>query len=360
MKRQRKKKHGVLKVLRRIVLALVLIVALFFGAVTALEYRPNDTDALDVSGSAVTALKEGDSLTVMTWNIGFGALGDNADFFMDGGTMVYPSDKERVQDNMTGIINAISDVDPDLLYVQEADISSWRSHNINQTKLLQEALPDTENAFATNFKVAFLPYPIPPMGKIHSGIMTFSNYHIGTATRVSLPNPYSWPVRCVNLKRCLLVSRIPIKGSDKELVSVNLHLEAYDDGEGKIAQTKMLKEILSEEAKKGNYVIAGGDFNQVFSNIDTSAYPTYEGNWQPGSVDAEEFADDFDLLMDNTNPSCRSLIEPYKDADKTDFQYYLIDGYIVSKNLTVNSLETRNLDFVNTDHNPVVMNVTLN
>jgi len=74
MKRQRKKKHGVLKVLRRIVLALVLIVALFFGAVTALEYRPNDTDALDVSGSAVTALKEGDSLTVMTWNIGFGRL----------------------------------------------------------------------------------------------------------------------------------------------------------------------------------------------------------------------------------------------------------------------------------------------
>lgn len=45
---------------------------------------------------------------------------------------------------------------------------------------------------------------------------------------------------------------------------VNLHLEAYDDGEGKIAQTKQLREFIQSEYEKGNYVIAGGDLNQVF------------------------------------------------------------------------------------------------
>jgi len=45
-------------------------------------------------------------------------------------------------------------------------------------------------------------------------------------------------------------------------VLVNLHLEAYDSGEGKIAQTKLLVEFLEQEYAKGNYVIAGGDFNQ--------------------------------------------------------------------------------------------------
>lgn len=45
---------------------------------------------------------------------------------------------------------------------------------------------------------------------------------------------------------------------------MNLHLEAYDDGEGKEAQTAMLLQILQEEYVKGNYVIAGGDFNQSF------------------------------------------------------------------------------------------------
>jgi endonuclease/exonuclease/phosphatase family metal-dependent hydrolase len=59
----------------------------------------------------------------------------------------------------------------------------------------------------------------------------------------------------------------------KYLVLVNLHLEAYDDGEGKKAQTEMLKQILQEEADQGNYVIAGGDFNQTFSGTDDSMYP---------------------------------------------------------------------------------------
>ena len=59
-------------------------------------------------------------------------------------------------------------------------------------------------------------------------------------------------------------------GSDKELVIVNVHLEAYDSGEGKEAQTKMLAELLKKEQEAGNYVIAGGDFNQAFSNVDIS------------------------------------------------------------------------------------------
>ena len=67
------------------------------------------------------------------------------------------------------------------------------------------------------------------------------------------------------------VNRIPIENSDKQLVIVNLHLEAYDSGEGKIAQTNMLADILRTEAEAGNYVIAAGDFNQAFSGTDTSA-----------------------------------------------------------------------------------------
>lgn len=47
---------------------------------------------------------------------------------------------------------------------------------------------------------------------------------------------------------------------------------AYDDGEGKLAQTKMLSDLLQKEVEKGNYVIAAGDFNQSFSNVDTGAY----------------------------------------------------------------------------------------
>ena len=63
--------------------------------------------------------------------------------------------------------------------------------------------------------------------------------------------------------------------------------------------------------------------------------------------------------MDGRVPSCRSLDQPYEGADRAGFQYYLIDGFIVSSNLTVEGLETLDLDFVCSDHNPVLLHVTL-
>lgn len=95
-----------------------------------------------------------------------------------------------------------------------------------------------------------------------------SDGEIESSERVALLCPFKWPVRLANLKRCLLVTRIPVEDTGKELVIINLHLEAYDKGERKIAQTKLLKDYLEKECEKGNYVIAGGDFNQVFSNIE--------------------------------------------------------------------------------------------
>ena len=157
-----------------------------------------------------------------------------------------------------------------------------------------------------------------------------------------------------------MVSRVDIADSDAEFVFVNLHLEAYDDGAGKAAQTAQLAEFIQSEYDKGNYVVAGGDFNQSFSSVDTSMYPLQsEDLWMCGTLNVEDFSDDWQFMMDNTTPSCRSLDRAYDPADDT-FQFYMIDGFIVSKNLTVNDIETIDYGFQNTDHNPVKINVTLN
>ena len=137
----------------------------------------------------------------------------------------------------------------------------------------------------------------------------------------------------------------------------NLHLEAYDSGEGKIAQTQMLAELMN--AEKGNYVIVGGDFNQIFSSEDASLYPAQPGKWTAGEIDVTQFGDGWQFLMDETVPTCRSLDQPYAGAEKEGFQYYLIDGFIVSENLRVDAVETQDLDFQVSDHNPVLLRVTL-
>ena len=121
----------------------------------------------------------------------------------------------------------------------------------------------------------------------------------------------------------------------------------------------MLADLLKAEAQKGNYVIAGGDFNQVFSDADTAAVPLYDGNWEAPVIDVSALGDGWTCLMDASTPSCRLLNRPYQGADKDTFQYYIIDGFIVSNNLTVESFETRDLGFVHSDHNPLVLTLKL-
>ena len=363
-KKQKVKQHRPLRTLVKTVgIVLLVLVLAAVGLVACLsitEYRPQDLEEVSLTGGADKTLAPGDRLTVMTWNIGYGALGDNADFFMDGGSGVQTADEDRVRSNLAGIAQAVDQVSPDVLLLQEVDRDSRRSWHIDQAAWLQDRWPDKTGAFANNFKVAFLPYPVPPIGQVDSGLLTLSSFRVGSAQRVQLPIPFAWPVRMANLKRCLLVEHIPLEGTDRELVLINLHLEAYDNGEGKAAQTAMLEQVLNEQAEAGNYVIAGGDFNQIFSNADQEAYPAQEGKWQAGQIDGEKLiAQGWSLLMDASTPTCRSLDQPYAGADRASFQYYLIDGFILSSNLDLDSVQTQDLGFVYTDHNPVVLRLTL-
>jgi endonuclease/exonuclease/phosphatase family metal-dependent hydrolase len=351
-----------LKVVLSLVSAAVAFVVLLFLFLTIREYRPDEKETLKTAFEGQDMLKPsvGDELTVVTWNVGCGTLGDNADFFMDYGEMVYTADKDRVKQNLSGITDTLTGIDPDIMLLQETDLDASRSYHTDETEVISDAFPGFDYSFAYNFKVDIVPYPIPPIGHVESGIMTLSRYDITSAERISLPCPFKWPIRVANLKRCVSVNRIPIEGSDKELVIVNLHLEAYDSGEGKIAQTKMLADILKAEVDAGNYVIAAGDFNQAFSGTDISAYPEYPGKWHCGLLDENAFDDSLIFLQDPSAPTCRSLDQPYATAaDKEHFQFYVIDGFIVSDNLEVQSVETLDCQFENTDHNPVVIKVII-
>ncbi len=183
--------------------------------------------------------------------------------------------------------------------------------------------------------------------------------------RLSLPCPFRWPVRTCNLKRCLLLSRIPVRDAEgertgRDLVLVNLHLEAYDDGAGKTAQTRALLKVLERERRKGNYVIAGGDFNQSFSTTDTSRYPLRDSRlWQCGILDTGAFGENWQFAQDGEHPSCRSLDRPIAGADRDTFQYYVVDGFIASDNVEILSARTQDFGFASSDHNPVVLSCRL-
>lgn len=345
------------KILKGIGILLLILVVLLLCAViwlTVREYRPDATENLGAVSGTKTLSKK-DSFSIMTFNTGYAGLDATEDFFMDGGTKVQPENKDQVTNNLAGITDILKENASDIYFLQEVDLDSKRTFHINEKDYYENAL-NLSGVFASNFKCDFVPYPIPPIGKVHSGLHTMTDFTVNSAARIALPESFSWPVKTCNLKRCMMETRIPLEGSDKELVLINFHLEAYDDGEGKIAQSKMLAEKLEEEYNKGNYVIAGGDFNQTFESMDK--YPILNTeNWVPGVIGKDSLPEHFSFAVDDTYPTCRLLNEPYTGSFDTA-QVYVIDGFIVSDNLNVSDISVINTDFKYTDHQPVRMEIT--
>ena len=348
-------KKRVLKIIGMVVLSLVVVVAGVLGFYTLQEYRPKEIEEI-TPVSQGKMIQPNQSLSILTYNTGYAGLDQSQDFFMDGGTKVNPESQEKVIENMKGILDTIKDNTSDVYFLQEVDKDSKRSFHINQIDEYSSSLKK-QAMYAPNYKCVYVPFPLPTLGKMDSGIVTMSDYQVSSASRISLPESFSWPIKTANLKRCMLETRLPIQGSDKELVLINFHLEAYDSGEGKIAQSRMLAEKLQEEYAKGNYVIAGGDFNQTFEGV--TKYPLiHTENWKPGQISKDDLPDHFDFAYDDTYPTCRLLNKAYTGDYQTS-QVYVIDGFIVSDNIEVEKVETINTDFIYSDHQPVKLNVKL-
>ncbi|WP_313129861.1 endonuclease/exonuclease/phosphatase family protein [Anaerocolumna sp.] len=336
---------------------IVILLGLSAGGIAFLtirEYRPSAVETLSTSRGDKKINKDTE-LTVITYNIGYSALGSTEDFFMDGGRKVRPDNKGVVEENLLGNANVMKSNPADIYFLQEVDIDSKRSYHINEMQYLEKAL-QMPGMFSYNFKCDYIPYPIPTIGHVEAGLVTLTDLEVNSASRISLPESFRWPLKICNLKRALLETRIPIEGTEKELVLFNLHLEAYDSGEGKIAQSKMLADILEKEYEKGNYVIAGGDFNQMFEGY--KQYPILEQeNWMPGIITKKDIPDTFSIAVDDSIPTCRLLNEPYTGSYENS-QMYIIDGFIVSNNIQVENVNVIPTEFQYSDHQPVKLTFT--
>ena len=191
---QKPKRRG--RVVRKIVkyfLFLVLAVAIVaaggIGYLTVTEYRPAYAeDAQRGNVLREGKLTGGQTVRVLTLNTGYGGLDAGEDFFMDGGEGVRPSDAETVRQNMLGIEDLIRGADADFVMLQEVDTDSKRSYGYDQWRQYEFDLENYESRFALNYSCDYVPYPVTePIGRVHSGVATYSRYDITAATRYRLP-----------------------------------------------------------------------------------------------------------------------------------------------------------------------------
>ena len=154
-----------LKILLCLLLAVVVLAGGLIGYLSAMEYNPDDVEPVQVTASARNeSAAVGRMLDIVTFNTGYGGLGREQDFFMDGGTMVRPDKKSDVERNLSGILGALSRMKADVYFLQEVDLDSYRSYYINQADYYSHGL-SMNRAFAYNYKCDLCRSPGRPCAK---------------------------------------------------------------------------------------------------------------------------------------------------------------------------------------------------
>lgn len=313
-------------------------------------------------------IKRGERYTALTYNIGFGAYDRDFSFFMDSGVMEDGTQvtgrygkavsEERVTINTEGACEIIERANADFVLLQETDEDSDRARHVRQREIIADRFSaEYGSTFAVNFHSAYLFYPLhDPHGKNVSGLMTLSRYQIAEAVRRQYPVDSGF-AKFFDLDRCFSVHRIPLE-SGETLTLIHSHMSAYDEG-GLIRkqQLALLNEVLAAEREEGNYVIVGGDFNHDIANS-AQLFPRRQQfpAWVH-SLTNEDLAEGFSFAAATNAPTCRAAEIPYEEGVNYTV---VIDGFIVSENVTVHSVTNLDYGFLYSDHNPVLMEFSLN
>ncbi|MGA2483853.1 MAG: endonuclease/exonuclease/phosphatase family protein [Candidatus Acidiferrales bacterium] len=295
-------------------------------------------------------------LSLMTWNLGYAGMGEEADFFMDGGHDVLAKDKATVVAHLENITDFLQQHPQDIYFLQEVDSDSRRSYYVDEFGGITGALSDYYYSSALNFDVRFLPYPFTqPIGRVRSGLLSLAAYQPAEAARFQLPGSFRWPVSSFNLDRCLLVWRLP-REDGKEWVVMNVHLEAWDAGGGlKSQELEFLRNLAIGEYERGNYVIVGGDWNATLPGVRLDQFPsTSKLNQYNMTLPANFLPSGWRWGVDASRPSNRRSDAPYRPGEN---YVTVIDGFVVSPNVQILSVNTLALGFRDSDHEPVVMRV---
>ena len=382
------------KTLKRIGLIVLIVLLAIVGAVAGyagsilLSYKRIGDTTLEVKRNTnIDKVEVGETYSVSTYNIGFGAYSQDFTFFLDTGfdeeeneTCGYNSkakNKEEVIKNVNGSIKTMKDLNLDFILLQEVDVKATRSHKVNQDEMFKKEFTNYDSVLCINFDSMFLPYPLYDMhGKSKAGLSTLSKYSIKEAERKEYTISDSLS-KLFDLDRCFSVSTIEVSNG-KTLYLINSHMSAYDKG-GVIRQKQIdeLNTFIEAKRSEGNYVIVGGDFNHDLLTYNPEYNYTKDirpfnmtlkdPTWVASYFDENRkspLSNNFKVIASNNVPTCRNNDVTWNP----DYTYRcVVDGFIVSDNVEVAThynIETKggNLGydgFAYSDHQPAYLEFRL-
>lgn len=336
------------KYLKKTIIFFLVINAQIFFSVN-IFYFINDYKPLKIEKANI--IKEGKSKTLsenniklLTWNLGNGRFGENEGIIK---SKINKSEKKSyIDNNIKNIKELISVTNFDVGFFQEIDYKN--SISISNLK------NDFDSFFVYNYKDFFLPFK-----KINIGCLTISKYKAIEHLRISLPL-HIIPLKFFTPKSSILTSRINIK--DKDIIFMNVHIAIIDKKQKlQKRQLEFLKKIIIEEYDKGNSVIVGGDWNMILPGIEKEKFSKISnaGKWKNvfNYLPDDWKPNKWKWAYSKDSPSIRSTDKPYSKEESFTTTF---DGFLLSPDIDVISVEVIDLNFKFSDHQPVYMNIRIN
>ena len=239
-------------IFRFLLLLIVAFVIFFFWASSSTLNKSEYAKLIEVDYNKT--LKNDSIFSIVTYNIGY----------LSGMTnnLAVESPKKLFKDNLDKVISEVKKVNPDIMAFQEIDFDASRSYNINQEEEISK-LGFNYRAQTINWDKRYLPFPYWPIsmhyGKVVSGQSIISKYPLKEQQRIVLQRVADAPFYrdAFYLERLAQVVKVVLNG--KEVVVINIHLEAYE----KETRAKQFEEVLAifNQYKEIYPTILLGDFN---------------------------------------------------------------------------------------------------
>ena len=236
---------------------------------------PADTENALPAGETLTP---GESLSLVSWNIGFGAYTDDYSFFMDGGEYSWGFSEETVRGTVEQIRDDLVSFDSDFYFLQEVDTDATRSYHLNEYDIITESFGDKYKVFAQNYDSSFLFYPFTqPHGSSRAGTATISSYPVTSSLRRSLP---------AVLVRITLTAAVVIVVLSAAAIHFQLNGSYHPDRAIVLGETVELRSLPGEASGSVVATIPGGsdakilDRNGAFIRIGADG----QDGWVPAGV----------------------------------------------------------------------------
>ena len=323
------------------------MVATLCVIILANRFRRIDYSDIEIRRAGRPLPQAGPDLRVLTWNTGYGALGKDADLFTDGGTSFRALSKQQIKRASDAIAAELSRTPFDIICIQETAKAGVLTRNVDVQSVIDKALPDRDRYFWADLKTILLPRLLGNA----NGMASYSAKASSQCRIVELPDATTVLVGLFKKPYVGLMNRLPILGTDKAWVIINIHLPFFRVTKAqRTAQLARLFDVAQDEYNQGNYVIIAGDWN-------SRLYPTsFAHTTNPkvltwySDLPKDGIPSGWRLMTDPKTPTVRSV-----DAAFRKGQTYtaVFDGFLVSPNVRVSTVKTRNLDFAYSHHQSV-------